>query len=129
MHQLWRGLAGLVEQRGAEILFGLASLGGVNSTTRREVLACLHRDHLAPAEMRPTSLAPIQLQPVHADRIDRRAAMLATPALVKAYLRLGGKVGDGAFFDRRFGCIDVCMILDTARLSEEGKARYGGLSR
>jgi L-ornithine Nalpha-acyltransferase len=45
---------------------------------------------------------------------------------VKAYLRLGGKVGEGAFLDRAFGCIDVCMVLDTATLTERVWATYAG---
>jgi putative hemolysin len=61
--------------------------------------------------------------------LDRRAAMLGTPALVKAYLRLGGKVGDGAFLDGDFRCLDVCMVLDTATLSARARRIYGAESR
>ena len=46
------------------------------------------------------------------------------PALVKAYLRLGGKVGEGAFVDLAFACVDVCMVLDTAALPDRARAIY-----
>ena len=124
MHRLWQGLAALVEERGIEVLFGLASFPGTDPSTLEQPLACLHHDHLAPEALRPRSLQPVPVDIVKPDRFDRRAAMLATPALVKAYLRLGGKVGEGAFLDRAFGCIDVCMVLDTAVLSERARAIY-----
>jgi putative hemolysin len=56
--------------------------------------------------------------------IDRRAAMLQVPALIKAYLRLGGFVGDGAFVDHAFNTTDICLVMDTARLSETQKNIY-----
>ena len=39
--------------------------------------------------------------------------------LIKAYLRLGGYVGEGAFVDHAFNTTDVCLILDTARMSDK----------
>jgi putative hemolysin len=68
----------------------------------------------------------VELDIVPEVSLDRRAAMLATPALVKAYLRLGGRAGQGAFLDPGFGCLDVCMVLDTATLSARARAIYGG---
>jgi putative hemolysin len=45
------------------------------------------------------------------------------PALIKAYLRLGGTVGDGAFIDHAFNTIDVCLLLDTEKMN----ARQAGI--
>jgi len=59
-----------------------------------------------------------------AEALDRKAAMAATPALIKAYLRLGGFVGDGAFIDRAFNTTDVCLVMDTARMSERHRGFY-----
>ena len=50
--------------------------------------------------------------------------MLATPALIKAYLRLGGFVGDGAWIDHAFNTTDVCLVMDTARMSDRHRAYY-----
>ena len=49
---------------------------------------------------------------------DRRAAMASVPPLIKAYLRLGGFVGEGAWVDHQFNTTDVCLVMDTARMSE-----------
>jgi putative hemolysin len=45
-----------------------------------------------------------------------------TPALIRAYLRLGGFVGQGAFVDHAFNTTDVCLVLDTARMSDKHRA-------
>jgi L-ornithine Nalpha-acyltransferase len=58
------------------------------------------------------------------DRLDRKAAMAATPALIKAYLRLGGFVGDGAFIDHAFNTTDVCLVMDTGQMSARHREFY-----
>ena len=56
--------------------------------------------------------------------IDRVAAMRATPALIKAYLRLGGFVGQGAWIDQAFNTTDVCLVMDTKQMSEKHRSVY-----
>jgi putative hemolysin len=46
------------------------------------------------------------------------------PALIKAYLRLGGFVGDGAYIDHAFNTTDVCLLMDTSAMSERHKGFY-----
>lgn len=126
MFHLWNALADYVLERGIEVLFGVASFHGTEVDTLRQPLAYLHYNHLAPPELR------VRAQPDQAQRmdllseaeIDRRAAMLATPALIKAYLRLGGHVGEGAWIDHAFNTTDVCLILDTGRMSAKHRDFY-----
>jgi putative hemolysin len=125
MHRLWQGLAALVEERGIGLLFGLASFHGTDPATLAQPLSLLHHDHLAPEDMRPKSLAPVAMDRLPRSEVDRRTAVLAMPALVKAYLRLGAQVGEGAFLDPAFGCLDVCMVVDTANLPARARAVYG----
>lgn len=126
LHRLWQGLAAVVEERGIGLLFGLASFQGTDAEALAQPLACLHRAHLAPEGLRPRSLAPVAMDRVAPQALDRRAAVLAMPPLVKAYLRLGGRVGEGGFLDADFGCIDVCMVVDTAALPGRARALYAG---
>lgn len=126
MHRLWQGIAALVEERGIGLVFGLASLPGMDAEAVAQPLACLHHDHLAPEPLRPRSLAPVALDRLPREALDRRAAVLGMPALVKAYLRLGARVGEGGFADPAFGCIDLCMVLDTAALTARARAIYAG---
>jgi L-ornithine Nalpha-acyltransferase len=126
MFHLWNGLADYVLDRGIEVLFGVASFHGTDIAALAQPLAFLHHHHLAPPAMRVRALPPdrqdMDLIPV--ERLDRRAAMAATPALIKAYLRLGGFVGDGAWIDRSFNTTDVCLVMDTGQMSARHRAFY-----
>lgn len=123
MLHLWNGLAAYVLEREIEILFGVASFHGTDVRALAQPLSYLACHHLAPPELRVRALAEhaVDMAQLPADQVDRRAAMAGTPALIKAYLRLGGFVGQGAFVDHAFNTTDVCLVLDTARMS--GKHR------
>ncbi|WP_227444627.1 GNAT family N-acyltransferase [Cognatishimia sp. F0-27] len=118
---LWQGVARYVQAREIELLFGVASFHGTALAAIREPLSLLHHRHLAPEPLRVVSRDQPALDILPEDRIDRRRAMLGVPPLIKAYLRLGGFVGQGVYVDHAFNTIDVCLIVDTARLSEQQK--------
>ena len=126
MYVLWQALADYVIERDIEILFGVASFHGTNIADIAAPLSMLYHRHLAPPELR------VQAQPHSAQTmnliseadLDRKAAMLAVPALIKAYLRLGSVVGADAFVDRRFNTTDVCLIMDTAKMNEKQRNLY-----
>lgn len=126
MFHLWNALADYVLERGIEILFGVASFHGTDIARLTPSLAYLHHHHLAPPALRVRAREPgfqrMDLLPREA--LERKAAMAATPALIKAYLRLGGFVGEGAFIDRAFNTTDVCLVMDTARMSERHRGYY-----
>ncbi|WP_050602460.1 GNAT family N-acetyltransferase [Ruegeria sp. 6PALISEP08] len=128
LYHLWNGLAAYVAEREIEVLFGVASFHGTDVTALAQPLSMLHHNHLAPPELRvkaqPDVFQPMDL--VAKDSLDRRAAMVQVPALIKAYLRLGGFVGEGAFIDHKFNTTDVCLILDTARMNDRQRRIYGG---
>lgn len=124
MMVLWNALAAYVLERGIEVLFGTASFHGTDPAALAAPLSLLYHDHLAEAGLRPRSRAFQSMDLMPAEALDRRAALLALPPLIRAYLRLGGRVGDGAFVDRAFNTVDVCMILDTARMSLRHKDYY-----
>lgn len=124
MLHLWTGLARYVAEIGAELLFGVASLKGTDLAAHAPALSLLHHRHLAPEHLRPRAQPYQPMDLIPEDALDRRAAMIALPSLVKSYLRLGGLVGDGAFVDHAFNCTDVCMVMDTARLNAQYAARF-----
>ena len=126
MFHLWNGLAEYVLDRGIEILFGAASFHGTDIAALAQPLSYLHHHHLAPPEMRVRALAPHRqdMNLIAKDQLDRRTAMAATPALIKAYLRLGGFVGDGAWIDRDFNTTDVCLVMDTGQMSARHREFY-----
>ena len=129
MHHLWNGLAIYALERHIEILFGVASFPGQEPDAFAQSLAYLHHRHLAPEDLRvrATGGGAAAMNRMPPDRIDRTAALLAIPPLIKAYLRLGGFVGDGAYVDRDFNTVDVCLLMDTARMTARTKDHYVAL--
>jgi putative hemolysin len=123
---MWNGLAEYVADHGIEVMFGTASFHGTDVAALAPSLSLLHERHLAPPELRVRAVAerfqPMDLIPY--DQIDRKPAMLGVPALIKAYLRLGGYVGEGAFVDHAFNTTDICLVMDVHRLSSAQKSIY-----
>ncbi len=126
MFHLWNGLADYVAEHGIEVLFGVASFHGTDAKALAQPLAYLHHHHLAPEALRvrarPEHYQPMDVLPV--DQLDRKLAMTGTPALIKAYLRLGGFVGEGAWIDHAFNTTDVCLVMDTGRMSAKHRDYY-----
>ncbi len=121
---LWTGLARYVALHGSEILFGVASLKGAEPDRLAEPLSLLRHRYLAPPDLRVRSRAYQRMDLIPERQLDRRAAMVAMPPLIKSYLRLGGLVGDGAFVDHTFNCTDVCMVMDTGALNDRAAQLY-----
>ncbi len=119
MFHLWSALADYVTAHGIEILFGVASFHGTDVNALAQPLSMLHQNHLAPPELRvrarAESFQPMDL--IAPEALDRRRAMVETPALIKAYLRLGGSWARG-LRRPRLNTTDVCLVLDTARMND-----------
>lgn len=126
MFHLWSGLAEYVADHGIDVLFGVASFHGTDLQPLANPLSMLHHNHLAPPELRVRSKVFQKMDLVAENDLDRKRAMVDTPALIKAYLRLGGFVGEGAYIDHGFNTTDVCLILDTARMNERQRKIYAG---
>jgi putative hemolysin len=124
MFHLWQGLARYVQDHGIEVLFGVASFHGTDVQKLAQPLSLLHSRHLAPADLRVRARIFQRMDLMPEAEIDRRSAMLAIPSLIKAYLRMGGFVGEGAFVDHAFNTIDVCLVMDTERLNDRQRALY-----
>lgn len=130
LHLLWTGLADYVRERDIEILFGVASFHGNDIDALAEPLSHLHHSYLAPPELRVRAQedAYQTMDLLAPEKIDRVAAMRATPALIKSYLKLGGFVGDGAFVDHKFNTTDVCLVIDIDLMKPAARARYSKVS-
>ena len=99
---------------------------GPDAARLAQPLSWLHHNHLAPECMRPRARADAYqaMDLVPADQLDRRAAMVGMPPLIKAYLRLGGQIGDGAWIDHDFNTPDVFLLLDTKAMSQKHRKYY-----
>lgn len=123
---LWNGVAEYVLQHGVEIMFGPASFHGTDLAKLAQPLSYLHHNHLAPPALRVSARATsrARMDTLNMDQIDKPIATAAIPPLIKAYLRLGGYVGDGAWVDHAFNTTDVCVVMDTHAMSARHRAFY-----
>lgn len=123
---LWNGLAEYVLERGIEVMFGAASFHGTNAKILAQPLAFLHHFHGSPPDLRVSARAAgrQEMGLLPREQVDRTQAMAGIPALIKAYLRLGGHVSDGAWIDRDFNTIDVCLVMDTVTMSARHRAFF-----
>lgn len=124
LFHLWSALAEYVAEHSVDILFGVASLPGTDLDATAPALSLLWQDHLAPEVLRTRSKVYQEMNLLDSGEFDRRGAMVSMPPLIKAYLRLGGVVGDGAFVDHAFKCTDVCMIMDTSKMNARTARHY-----
>jgi putative hemolysin len=120
---LWQGLARYVDANAIDLLFGVASFRGTDQARLQNALSHLHQSYLAAPDLRVTSRTPDAFIRLPDAQIDRKSAMRDTPALIKSYLKLGGVIGQGVFVDHPFNTTDVCMVLNTKRLSKDALSR------
>ena len=126
MFLLWNALADYVLERGIEVMFGAASFHGTDIAALARPLSWLHHFHAAPAALRVTArpLHRVDMNLLPVTEPDRAGALALVPPLIKAYLRLGGYVSDGAWLDHAFNTTDVCLVMDTARMSAKHRDFY-----
>ncbi|PZQ12979.1 MAG: ornithine--acyl-ACP N-acyltransferase OlsB [Ancylobacter novellus] len=124
---LWHGIWAYVLAHGCDVMIGCASLEGTDPEKLRLPLSYLHHFHAAPPEWAaaalPSRRARFDLLPKEA--IDLKAALRSLPPLIKAYLRLGAFVGDGAVVDEAFGTTDVLIVLPKAAINPRYVVYYG----
>jgi putative hemolysin len=131
MQLLWRGIAAYVFLHKIELMFGCASLPGVDPDALAPELTYLYYNHLAPTAIRPRALPHryIEMRRLERDEIDARAALTRLPPLVKGYLRLGGFIGDGAVIDPQFNTTDVAVVVQTDLVTDKYYKHYERQSR
>ncbi len=126
MQLLWRGLAAYIYFNKIELLFGCASMPGIDPSAWKAQLSYLYHYHLAPPALRCRALEhrfhEMNLMPQ--DDIDARAALAELPALIKGYLRVGSYIGDGAVIDDQFNTVDVFIVMQTQNVTDRYFDKY-----
>lgn len=119
---MWQALAEYAQSREVEILFGAASFRGTDPQALAQPLSLLHHHYLAPPALRVRAREAQPMNLLAPEQLDRKAALAQLPPLIKAYLRIGGVVGEGAYIDHAFRTTDICLILDTHNLARAGRS-------
>lgn len=124
---LWHALWGYARQHRIDVMIGCASFTGVDPKAHAMALSFLHHYRLAGPEWRVRAHdqhhQSMDLMPK--EQIDVKAAVKALPPLIKAYLRLGAVIGDGAYIDHQFGTIDVFICLPVSLIDPRYFAHFG----
>jgi L-ornithine Nalpha-acyltransferase len=126
MQLLWRGIAAYVFHYDIEVMFGCASLPGIDPAAVALPLSYLHYHHLAPPSLRARALDEryVAMQRLPFGDVDTARGLAELPPLIKGYLRLGGFVGDGAVIDEQFNTTDVCIVVKTDLVTEKYYRHY-----
>lgn len=125
---LWRGLLAYVRANDIDVMFGCASLHGANPLAHAQALSYLA--HFAPAEeawrvsAREELHTPMRM--LAREALDPRKARDALSPLIKGYLRLGARFGDGAVVDSKFNTTDVFVVMPVAEIDARYLEFFGG---
>jgi putative hemolysin len=127
---LWRGLLAYVRAHDVDVMFGCASLHGANPLAHAQALSYLA--HYAPADetwrvsAREELHTPMRM--LARDAFDARKARDALSPLIKGYLRVGARFGEGAVVDRKFNTTDVFVVMPVADIDARYLEFFGGAS-
>jgi putative hemolysin len=125
---LWRGILAYVRHHRIDAMIGCASLEGSNPLVHASALSFLA--HHASAEdewsVRARRELHVPMATLAKEAVDTRKAMNAMPPLIKGYLRIGAKFGDGAVVDRKFNTVDVFVVLPVAEMDARYLDYFGG---
>jgi putative hemolysin len=126
MQLLWGGIAAYVSHYDIALMFGCASLPGIDPDALAAPLSYLYHHHLAPPAMRARALLErfVDMRRLDPAALDPARMLAALPPLIKGYLRLGGFVGDGAVIDQQFNTTDVCIVVKTDLVAEKYSRHY-----
>ncbi|MEQ1883384.1 MAG: GNAT family N-acyltransferase, partial [Burkholderiales bacterium] len=124
---LWHGLWTYVREHKIDVMLGCASFEGTNPDEHAMALSFLHHNAMSPPEWRCRAHASLHvpMDRLPKDKVDLKAALKAMPPLIKAYLRLGATVGDGAVIDKQFGTTDVLIMLPVENIDPRYFEHYG----
>lgn len=128
---LWRGLLAYVRAHRIDVMIGCASFPGVSPAAHAEALSYLA--YYAGAEgqwkvrARGDLYLPMAMVPKEA--LDAKKARDALSPLVKGYLRLGARFGDGAVVDIKFNTTDVFVVMPVAEIGARYIDYFSGAER
>lgn len=124
---LWQGIWAYVHRHRIDAMIGCASLEGTDPSRLALPLSFLHHHCSVDAEWNVRALPHrrVAMDRLSREAVDPRAAIRALPPLVKGYVKLGAKIGDGAVVDHQFGTTDVFIVMPVKDISQRWVDFYG----
>jgi len=127
---LWQGIWAYVRHHRIGVMTGCASFQGTVPAAHAEALSFLSQNYRASREwdVRAVSARYREMDLMPAEAVKPRSALAALPPLIKGYLRVGARIGDGCVVDPQFGTVDVFVVMPVAEIEERYVSYYGGES-
>lgn len=125
---LWQGIHAYLGLHNIDVMVGCASFPGTTPALHAQSLTYL-ANHCAASW--PWNVAAVRsrfccMDLMPAEAVDPRAALAGLPPLIKAYLRVGAKVGQGCVVDHDFGTVDVLIVMPVKQIARRYLNYYGG---
>jgi putative hemolysin len=124
---LWQGIWNYLRLNRTDVMFGCVSFPGRIPALHAAQLSFLAHNFTAPDQWKVRALERrfVPMDRLAPDSYDPKLAARSLPALLKAYLRLGCHIGEGAVIDDQFNSIDVFVVLPVASINRRYFARFG----
>jgi putative hemolysin len=110
---LWQAIWAYVLHHRIDVMAGCASFHGTVPAAHAEALSFLAHNFGTDPEYQVSALSKrycsMDLMPPEA--MNAKAAFARMPPLIKGYLRLGARIGDGCAVDHEFETVDVFVVL------------------
>ena len=128
---LWQGIWRYVQMNRSDVMIGCASLDGTDPDRLALPLSYLHHHARAPESWRASAQSSrrVEMNRMAKEAVDPKTALRAMPPLIKAYLRVGAYIGDGAVIDHQFGTTDVLIVMPVSAIAARYRAHYGTRAR
>ena len=125
---LWQGIWAYINRYDIGVMAGCASFPGTQPAAHAEALTYLaHHCRTGSAwDVRAVAerFCSMDLMPIEA--VSARAAIAAMPPLIKGYLRVGARIGDGCVIDHDFSTVDVFVVMPVKEIGARYVNYYSG---
>jgi len=124
---LWRGLGDFLSEHHVDYILGCVSFPEARADLHLNSIAYLYQNYLMEPELRPLALHAVSAKmgdlPI-IDKSDYKSAFNKLPPLLKAYLRIGARVGEGAVLDTHCNTLDLCVVANFNDLDPRYTKRF-----
>lgn len=123
---LWQAIWAYCRQHDVDVLTGCASFAGSDPFVHAEALTLLAKTCSASGNWRVPAVAGRwhSMMLANPDDLDEKSAFMALPPLLKGYLRVGAKVGDGCVIDPVLQTTVVLVVMPVENICDRYRRHF-----
>ena len=126
---LWRGLWAYARHHRIDVMIGCASFPGTDPMAHAAGFGFLATHARADDDWQVRPQAGRGAPAFAVQTCAVRSGLPALPPLIKGYLRVGARFGDGVVVDHQFGTTDVFVVMPVADVAPRYAAHFGEVAR